>query len=74
MLFLQQLGIDYKCMFENVNRLGRYQGGGRPIVVRFLHFCDLQYVLDNADGTLDTALNNMLLKRLRTGDERYILL
>ncbi|CAC5380625.1 unnamed protein product [Mytilus coruscus] len=43
-----ELGIDYKIEFGNVHRFGRYQGGGRPIVARFLYHCDLQYVLDNA--------------------------
>ncbi|CAC5425339.1 unnamed protein product [Mytilus coruscus] len=33
---------------EELLRFGRYQGGRRPIVTRFLYHCDLQYVLDNA--------------------------
>ena len=44
----KEIGIDFRIDFGNVHRLSHKPRGKRPIVARFIHFNDLQYVLNNA--------------------------
>ncbi|CAC5390917.1 unnamed protein product [Mytilus coruscus] len=60
-----ELGIDYKTEFVNVDRFGRYQGGGRPIVARFLYHCDLQFdisYVDIANNDVNSNCNETMCK------------
>lgn len=44
----KEIGIDFRIDFGNVHRFSHKPRGKRPIVARFIHFNDLQYVLNNA--------------------------
>ena len=44
----KEIGIDFRIDFGNVHQFSHKPRGKRPIVARFIHFNDLQYVLNNA--------------------------
>lgn len=44
----KEIGIDFRIDFGNVHRFSHKPRGKRPIVARFIHYNDLQYVLNNA--------------------------
>jgi hypothetical protein len=43
----KEIGIDFRIDFGNVHRFSHKPRGKRPIVARFIHFNDLQYVISD---------------------------
>lgn len=74
----KEIGIYFRIDFGNVHRFSHKPRGKRPIVARFIHYNDLQYVLNNVihhtvydnnfPGKMKTGVGNFTLFRKRQND------